>query len=197
MTRRFLHPIAAMLIVLVVYWAAMPTTITLEDAGLFQMVCHLGGIAHPPGYPLFTMVCGALLHDHGVTGGNLLSAISGALAVAICHVACFELTRERIFAYVASLGWGLSATFFSQAIIIEVYAPAALLFAVCLWLLVRFRQEDDDRYWFALCFAFGLSLSNHWPLMLLAAPGLAVLATPALPGLLRRARRVWFLPASV
>ena len=53
--------LAAFTAAFVLYLRTMPRTITLEDAGLFQMVCHIGGISHPPGYPTFTLFCQGLV----------------------------------------------------------------------------------------------------------------------------------------
>lgn len=169
---------------MVVYCLTMPRTITLEDAGLFQMVCHLDGIAHPPGYPLFTLLCGVLVQTPTVINGNLVSALFGAAAVTVFHAICHELSRDRLFAWVASLAWAFSATFWSQSIIIEVYTLAALMFVVCWWLLLKYVATGSERFWFAACFAYGLSLSNHWPLMILSTAGLMALTSPAMPGLL-------------
>ncbi|HXK55440.1 MAG TPA: hypothetical protein PLZ16_02230, partial [Gammaproteobacteria bacterium] len=59
---------------LLLFVATMPESITLEDAGMFQMICHLGGIAHPPGYPLFTQLCSRMMMSPTVTAGNMVSA---------------------------------------------------------------------------------------------------------------------------
>jgi|TARA_B100001079_G_scaffold92597_1_gene79393 hypothetical protein len=38
------------------YLTTMPDFATLEDSGLFIAVAHEPGIAHPPGYPLYTIL---------------------------------------------------------------------------------------------------------------------------------------------
>ena len=40
-----------------VYWLTLPPGVTFEDTGLFATVCYNAGIAHPPGYPLHTLLC--------------------------------------------------------------------------------------------------------------------------------------------
>ncbi|MDZ7686825.1 MAG: DUF2723 domain-containing protein [Gammaproteobacteria bacterium] len=81
-----------------------------------------------------------------------------------------RLTGDRWLAWIAALAWAISINFWSQAIIIEVYTLAAALFVACWWLLIRFVETREVRWWLFACLAFGLSLSNHWPLMLLSAP---------------------------
>ncbi|MEX2327094.1 MAG: DUF2723 domain-containing protein, partial [Pseudomonadales bacterium] len=187
------HQLAVFAATLGVYFITMPRTITLEDAGLFQMVCHLGGISHPPGYPLFTLLCNGLVQVPGVINGNLVSALFASLAVAFFHHICYRLTNERLFAYVASLSWGFSAAFWSQAIIIEVYSLAALLFMICWWLVIEFEQSRRNTFWFGACLVFGLALSNHWPLMILSSAGLLAAVSPALGDLLSRCRSPKFV----
>ena len=53
--------VGVFVILIGIYVLTMPQSITLEDAGLFQMVCHGGGIGHPPGYPLFILGCQAFV----------------------------------------------------------------------------------------------------------------------------------------
>ena len=159
----------------------MPRSITLEDAGLFQMVCRLDGLAHPPGYPLFTLLCSPLTSlfdlftDNKVISGNLISAVFAGCAIPLFYFCALGLSRNRLIAVIAAIAWAISPAFWSQAIIIEVYSLAALNFAVCLLCLVKFNDTDLNRYWYLGAFGFGLALANHWPLILLTSPALVLL----------------------
>jgi 4-amino-4-deoxy-L-arabinose transferase-like glycosyltransferase len=175
----FAMPLLVFAATLLAYVWTMPRLITLEDAGLFQMVCHLGGISHPPGYPVFTQLCQQLvrlpLGLSPVVQGNLISALFAAAAVAVFYQVALLLLGDRRTALVAALGYGFSATFWSQAIIIEVYSLAALLFMLAWWLALRFQQQPGSGRWALLCLVVGLGLANHWPLMVLSS--LAIVAT--------------------
>ncbi len=142
------------------------------------MVCHLGGLSHPPGYPLYTLLCQNFvklpLFEPGVVAGNLLSGVFAALAVSLFHHLCY-LKRGRLFAWVASLSFAFSATFWSQAIIIEVYTLAVLMFVICWWCTETFVRTGSLRFFYLLGFLYGLALCNHWPLMLLSTPPLLIL----------------------
>ena len=170
------------LVTLFVYLTTMPASITLEDAGLFQMICHEGGIGHPPGYPAFVLACQAFVNlpffDNSVLAGNILSAVFAAAACAVVVPVVFELVFDRYLAIVAGLLYGLSLTFWSQAIIIEVYSLAALLFLACLWICLIFRRQGDQRLLPWLALLFGFSLANHWPLQLLGVPMLLAVVAP-------------------
>ncbi|MBO6555721.1 MAG: DUF2723 domain-containing protein [Pseudomonadales bacterium] len=171
--------IPVVVIPLIAYALTMPGSITLEDAGLFQMVCTQGGLSHPPGYPLFTLACQNLLISDHIQAGNMISAVFGALTIAV-----FYLLMNRYFdtaiAATAALTYGFSLTFWQQSIIIEVYTLSALLFYLTWLTLSSFVQSRDRHYWFISCFIFGLALSNHWPLMLLATPALIAVVWPIL-----------------
>ncbi|MFN3238502.1 MAG: protein O-mannosyl-transferase family [Pseudomonadales bacterium] len=153
------------------YLLTMPRLITLEDAGIFQMVCHLGGISHPPGYPLFTGLCQLLTFGNGTWSGNLMSVYFALAAVATLYYVVLELTDDSLVALLAAAAYGVTRCLWSQAIIIEVYSLAAFQFLFCWWLLLRFVKTEKTNYWYALCFCAGLSLTNHWPLFVLSSLG--------------------------
>ncbi len=168
---------------LVLYLLTLPHTVVLEDDGLFLMVgAHLG-IAHPPGYPLYTWICHAFMQlPFGSPAflGHLSSAVLGALACGFVYWGARLLGASALPALFAAWLFGASEHFWSQAIIAEVYTLNALLFFAAYALLLH-GARDPNRAWPWLCAAaaYGLSLANHWPLMGLATPGLMLAALPA------------------
>lgn len=165
----YLAPVLLLLAAL--YGMTVPSQITLEDAGIFQMTCQLGGISHPPGYPLFTGLCQSLSYGETALVGNLLSVLFGLGAVAVLYFVMCELGLERFTAQVVAFTYGLTRCLWSQSLIIEVYTFAALLFMVSWWLLLRFVNQEQQRDWYLLCLFTGLSISNHWPLFILSCVG--------------------------
>tara|TARA_B100002003_G_scaffold250278_2_gene289101 strand:+ start:906 stop:2954 length:2049 start_codon:yes stop_codon:yes gene_type:complete len=168
---RWTHVVPLVFVSAFLYVSTMPTSITLEDAGLFQMVCNLGGMSHPPGYPLFTLLCNQMMVAPSVIVGNLISVVFALAAVALFYEIAVLVTTHELTALVAAFAYALSSAFWSQAIIIEVYSLAACMFMLCWWLLLKFCQTGDSRYWYGLCFAAGLAISNHWPLFVLSCLG--------------------------
>jgi hypothetical protein len=185
---RSMHPsllaILIFAITLATYAATMPTSVSLEDAGLFQMVCYQGGLAHPPGYPLFTLACSALVVSPEIMNGNLVSALFGSLTVVVFFFLLLSITRSRIVAMSAALAYAFSATFWAQSIIIEVYSLAAFLLFLSWYALDRFAHLKREADWFLACLIFGLALSNHWPLAMLSAPALLAVVWPEIRSLL-------------
>lgn len=183
---------------LAVYAMTMPATITLEDAGLFQMVCHNGGIGHPPGYPLFILACQGFVDlpvfAEGVFAGNLLSAVFASLSCVCLLFVCFEILGDKHLSVLVTLFYGFSATFWSQAIIIEVYTLSVFLFLACLWLCLIYVRTQDVRSLIALAFVYGLALANHWPLQGLATMSLVAVLWPVLRALWNHVFSVRFFP---
>src|SRR5437868_5733067 len=191
--------VAAALFVL--YAASAPRTVALEDDGLFILSSYFLGIEHPPGYPLFTLI--GHLFTFLPLGSvayrvHLVSAVFGALTCAALWLCARTLGQGRLAAYVAALALAVSPVYWSQSLIADVYSFNTFFFLSLLlialraspprWAPVPSAEPRRLMPWFA--FIFGLSLSNHWPLMLLVAPGFAVLLWPLRYPILKRA---WLL----
>ena len=168
---------------LTLYMSTMPRIVVLEDDGLFLMAGAYLGVAHPPGYPLHTFIVYlfTLLPFGSVAFlGHLSSAVIGALACGCLYlcVRCLDVTP--IPALTASWLFAASEHFWSQAIITEVYTlNAFFFFGLYMLVLLGLRRPHKKWIWVVCAGIYGLSLANHWPLMLLSTPGLMVLAYPA------------------
>ena len=169
---------------LLLYLLSMPRTVVLEDDGFFIIAATFNGVTHPPGYPLFIML--SHLFTWIPVGSmafrvHLASAFFGAIACVAMMILVRTLNQERIYGYFAAFGLAISATFWSQAIIAEVYTLNVLLFLVLFILAIRCTQAEPEHQdihirWLAFC--YGLALSNHWPLIMLSTPALFVLLWP-------------------
>ena len=185
---------AAVLGPLALYAATLPRTVVLEDDGLFLMAgVHLG-VAHPPGYPLYTLIVHLftrLPFGDPAFLGHLSSAVLGALACGAVYACARLLRASPAPALIAAWLFGVSEQFWSQAIIAEVYTLNALLFFAT-YALVLLGARDPRREWPLWCagVAWGAGLANHWPLMVLATPGLALALLPVWRDVLPRLPRL-------
>jgi hypothetical protein len=191
--------VAAALFVL--YAATAPRTVALEDDGLFILAAYFLGGAHPPGYPLFVLIgkLFTLLPVGSVAYRvHLVSALFGGLSCGVLWLCARSLLAHRLPAYLAAFGLGLSPVFWSQSIIAEVYTLNTFFFLTLTLLALRACPPHaeaaapalpaaGDRLVPCIAFLYGLSLSNHWPLMGLVTPALAVLLWPRRFEILRRA----------
>ncbi len=183
----WIHAGAVALAAFVLYAATSPRSVGLEDDSLFVLSSYFLGVEHPPGYPLFTLV--GHLFTYLPFGSiayrvHLASALFGALSAGAVWMCARSLITGRLPAYVAAVALGVSPVFWSQSIIAEVYTLNTFFLLVLVYLGLRAEQSPKVLPWMAL--VFGLSLSNHYPLMLLAAPAFAVLLWPLRAELVRR-----------
>ena len=164
MTRRHVllaAAVAAGLGPLALYVATLPRTVVLEDDGLFLMAgVHLG-VAHPPGYPIYTLIVHLftrLPFGEPAFLGHLSSAVLGALACGAVYACARLLGASLPAALTAAWLFGVSEQFWSQAIITEVYTLNALLFFAT-WALVLLGARDPQRRW-SLPWAIGMISSE-------------------------------------
>jgi Protein of unknown function (DUF2723) len=124
------------------------------------------GMSHPTGYPSFLML--SHLFTYLPLGGdcayraNLASATYAAVAVFVLFGAGYLLSGRRLVAAgVAALGFGVSVTLWSQAVITEVYTLNALFVSLTLLTLLLWREQRKDGYLMLSAFLVGLSMTDH------------------------------------
>lgn len=166
--------LAAGLLCLPVYLWFAPTGITLADAGLLQLVCAANGIAHPPGYPLATLLCHPFMQLPlpGALAGNLFSIVFAVLTLVVLFSLIRLLALSRRESFFSALAFGLCQAFFAQSVVLEVYTLNTALFLLECYGIVRFLRGDGDRWLLLGVLSFGLGLANHWPLIVLSTAAL-------------------------
>lgn len=162
-----------------VYLRTMAPTIGPIDSGELSLVCRTLGIAHPTGYPLYTLIgrLWVFLIPFGELAWklNLLSSLFMALSASMLYRIIAELDIQREIAFSASLMYAFSPVIWQQAVVLEVYALTALLATILLWLTVSYRKSGEGRYLLLGAFLAGLGLGNHLSLLWLI-PGLMMMA---------------------
>ena len=151
------------------------------------MVFHLGGLSHSPGYPLFTTFFKSFvpIPMAKLIAGNLVSILFALCALLVLYEIVLFLTQDARAALLAIILYGISVTFWSQAIIIEVYSLAVFLFLLSFLLLLNYIKTHQLRYLYSWVVVSGLLLSNHWPLFMLSSIGCLFL--------LSESRSAWLL----
>lgn len=150
-----------------------------QDSPALQVTVPNLGISHPTGYPTYTLV--AHLFTYLPVSGiayrvNLVSAVFGVAAVVLLYLVGLKLTGRVLTAGVGALAFGVSQTFWSQAVIAEVYTLHLALLALVFLILLVWRERREDKYLFLAAFFCGLSMTNHLTSGLLIPAGLAFIA---------------------
>ncbi|MFN2557678.1 MAG: protein O-mannosyl-transferase family [Nitriliruptorales bacterium] len=175
--RQWRFGLLALIVVLAVLYAAT----LLRDVGYgtdtakFQYLGRVLGTAHQPGYPLFTMLLALVVRvvpfGSDALRVDLMSAAFGVTTCALLFLALLELEVRRVVAFAASLLVGVTQTFWTQAIAIEVYSLHSLFAAAVLLLLLRWQGSRQDRHLVLALAVYALSFS-HTTASILLAPGI-------------------------
>jgi hypothetical protein len=156
---------------LALYARTLVPFVLVSDSAEFQVLAYQVGIAHTPGYPVYLLLAKlfTLLPIRDIAYRvNLFSAFMAAATVAGLYVATALLTRNRLAAVFGALALAVSYTFWSQAIIAEVYTAGAA-FAVLVWIGLLAWYRTGKRWpLFLAGLCGGLSLGVHSTVALLA-----------------------------
>jgi len=162
------------LLALAVYVGTLAPTVTGEDSGELITAAWTLGIAHAPGFPLYCLLGYGFSHLFAVGEVawrlNLFSALCAAVAVGFVFLASRGLGVGRPAALASSLLLAVSQRFWASAVVAEVYTLDAALLAALLWRLFCWRTTRTTRDLAIAAGVYGLALSNHLPLALLAGP---------------------------
>lgn len=185
-TARSLAAVAAFIVPLLAYLRALHPGLPAGDSGELITAAATGGVAHPPGYPLYLMLAGlvARLLPFGDVAWrmNLFSAVTMSAAAAVLALAVARLTRSAAAGLIAACVFAFAVPVLKYALVAEVFALHALLAALVLLALTL----EPSVACVALAFLGTLTLSHHHTLVLLVVPAFAVTASRVW-----RSRRPW------
>ncbi len=206
--RPWIVPLSLAALALLAYLLTLQRTVGRADTFEFQVTAPVLGVAHPTGYPLYILIGKAfslLPLGKVATRVNLTSTVAAVIAVALLYLVLSRVLRVRpLIAAWAALAFGLSPTFWSQAVTAEVYALHDALTAaslgLALWLIGRRAGEELSAGWLtppraviAVGALTGLSLAHHLTAVLVL-PGVGLALLLAWP---RLSWKQWLLAAGL
>ena len=163
-------------VALALFVSTLAPTVTAEDSGELIAAAWHFGIPHPPGYPLWTLLCGLFMHlvpfGEIAWRANLFSAVCSAAAAVVAYAALRQLGLRMSVAAAAALVWVWAKWSWSQSVITEVYGLNSLLTAGVLWCVLRWHRTGGDRPLVVVSLLLGLGMAHHH---VIAFVGLAVL----------------------
>ncbi|MDX1439018.1 MAG: DUF2723 domain-containing protein [Rubricoccaceae bacterium] len=190
---------------LVIYFLTMAETAPFWDSGEFIASVHGLQVMHPPGAPFYILVgrfftflaplFGGLSPEPVAFSVNLISVLTSAFTVLLTHLVVIRLVRiwrghpdewsgmDRIVAnsggVIGALAFAVTDSFWFNAVEAEVYAFSMLFTALCVWLILRWREETlaeeaeirargqhpfglkADRHLLLIAYLFGLAIGVH------------------------------------
>jgi hypothetical protein len=164
------------------YLRTLAPGLLIDDSGEFQAMTRLLGHTHPTGYEVYTVVgrvFSAIPIGEFTSRVSAFSAFTGAITAILLYVLARLLRAPKAISVVPALAIAASPTFWSQAIIAEVYTPAAALGMFVLVGVLLWYRTLRPRWLVVAGVAGGVSLGVHFTigLYLPAVAAFLLLAT--------------------
>ena len=186
-------------IALITYSITVEPTMSFWDCGEYIATAAKLEVGHPPGAPLFQMI-GAFFAMFATSKEtialmvNMTSVFSSAFTILFMFWSSTivlrkiisnytEITKDKSIvilgsAFVGSLVFTFSDSFWASAVEAEVYAMASLFIALLFWLGLRWEQDMEtprgNRWLLLISLVLGLSFGVHF-LALLTIPAIGFL----------------------
>ena len=183
---------------LIVYALTIEPTVSFWDAGEYILTSAKLQVGHPPGAPLFQMIgafFSTLAFDASQIGMmmNMMSAFSSAFTILFMFWSLTLLLNKLKSedndsknsdiavlgsAFVGSLSFAFTDSFWFNAAETEVYAMATLIMAVMFWAALRWEKEmhtsRGNKWLILISFITGLSFGVHF-MGLLTIPAIGLI----------------------
>ncbi len=189
----------AFLIALITYTLTVEPTVSYWDAGEYILTSSKLQVGHPPGAPLFQML-GAVFSVFALDPSqigflmNMMSAVSSAFAILFMFWTIVLLLEKIVgkpenlqkgqkiavlgSAFVGSLAFAFTDSFWFNAVETEVYAMATLIMTIMFYLGLRWEKDmhnpRGNRWLILIAFVVGLSFGIHF-MGLLTIPAIGLI----------------------
>ena len=194
--------LAALLVALpalALYWRTLLPDVGFWDTAEFQAIGPVLGIAHPTGYPAYTLLAwlaSVVLQPFGneALRANLMSALAVAAACGLVVATVTMLTRRAVIGVAAGGVLALASEPWAIALQADPHAlhlalAALLLFTLVVWGERTAHGRPADRWLVLSAAIYAVALGNH-ALTVLLAPGIALYLLFVDPGIVRRWRLI-------
>ena len=167
---------AAVMALGVYVYSLLPGVGYAGDTAKFQFLGVVGGVPHATGYPLYLALDQVWVRivpwGSAAWRVNLLSAVLGAATVAVLYV-LLRVLDVRIVAAAAAAGvFAVTKTFWSQAVVAEVYTLHTLFLVAVTACLAVWRKGGPNAWLLAGLGLYAMSFGHHLT-TIVALPGVA------------------------
>ena len=133
----------------ILYITTLSPGVLPADNGEFQVVAANLGVAHPPGFALYTLLAHLMTRLPGLGSAaykvNLFSALTSVLTLLLVYLTTHRLTHKHSAAVTAVLALGTATTFWAQATTANIRSLTGLFAAAMIYTLVRFRENYKSK----------------------------------------------------
>lgn len=150
------------------------TSIQSTDGPELAYLAALGGLAHPPGYPVYTMLGSAavsIFPANPYYTMSCLSALATIITSCLLGLICTRLSRSPLIGWLLAIAWTVLPAVLDVATDADVFAFHHLLIALLLVATLFLPYASDRRggSYVYLGLAFGFGMAHHL-MMVLWAP---------------------------
>ena len=186
------------LISFIVYYLTAEPTVSFWDTGEYITSSAKLQVGHPPGAPLYQML-GAIFsifalekENIGFTM-NLMSGFASALTISFMYwsivlvlkkltIDAKDTVKKQLIisssAFIGSISFAFTDTFWFSAVETEVYAMATLIMSIMFYLGLRWEfdmhEKRGNKWLLLICFIIGLSFGVHF-MGLLVIPAIVMI----------------------
>ena len=186
------------LISFIVYYLTAEPTVSFWDTGEYITTSAKLQVGHPPGAPLYQML-GAIFSIFAIEKENigftmnLMSGFASALTISFMYWSIVLVLKKLTSnikdtiknqlmvsgsAFIGSISFAFTDTFWFSAVETEVYAMATLIMAIMFYLGLRWEidmhKAKGDKWLLLICFVIGLSFGVHF-MGLLVIPAIVMI----------------------
>lgn len=164
----------AFIVPIAIYLASCYRDVMYWDVGEMDTVPYILGIAHPPGYPLYTLIGWAF--THALPFGSVAFRMSALSALALAAASWLvwrivvDIGGDALAALCAALLFAFGEDTWAHATRAEAHALVALAFVALLYVLLRWLDRGRPRDLYASAAVLGLGIALH-PVVALTLPG--------------------------
>ncbi len=193
MIKKHIQASILIVVVFILYLHNLSRSVYGGDVGDLVTAASLMGVAHPPGYPLFTFLGFLLtrltfLHLPQAFLVGLISVFSAVIGVGAFYALTFQLSKNRLSSLLATAILSFSFLYWFYAEIAEVFALNSMFAILLLLVALLFRKKPTLSLLGIFSFLLGLSITNHQTIILLF-PSLALLTVKPVWHMVKTAKK--------
>ncbi|HVT01058.1 MAG TPA: DUF2723 domain-containing protein [Patescibacteria group bacterium] len=166
------------ILIFVIYFHNVTADIYGGDVGDLTTASYVFGVAHPPGYPTFTVlgfIFSKIPLPLTLVGRiALVSLFSSIISLSIYYIFTKKLTKNTIYALLGTFTLAFSYLFWLYSEMPEAFALNVCLAFVTFFFAYLFYKEKKDIYLYSLAFFATFNLTNHHSIILVY-PGILIL----------------------
>ncbi|OGF47326.1 MAG: hypothetical protein A2452_13165 [Candidatus Firestonebacteria bacterium RIFOXYC2_FULL_39_67] len=155
----------------ILYMLTLATTITATgDSSEMVVSPYVLGVAHPPGYPLYTMLGNLFTYIplfNIAYRVNIFSMLFSLLSFVLCFEILKKLIKNDLVSIVTVSFFAVTKLIWEYSIVAEVFALNNFFVFLLFFILIKWEETANNKILYLFFFILGLSLTHHQTVLFL------------------------------